>query len=90
MPSSPGNLWAWITFSAAGISAARSLLSAFVEKRDPLAYVVYAHLARHHPDEIDRAKLKAEIERFLDDPKSADFSWYLCMSEARARQAKDR
>jgi hypothetical protein len=86
----PTNFLAWLTFSVAAINAARSILSAMVEKMDPLAYVVYVHLAKHHPDWVEKTTLEAEIDKFLDGPRSADFAWYLGMSEERARLAKEQ
>jgi hypothetical protein len=73
---------------AEAASAVHSIFVALVENMAPIDYITAVILSQH-PDGVEKAALKAEVETFLKDPKAANFAWYLGMSGKKVERAQE-
>jgi len=84
----PFDLAAWLGISVEAISAVRSIYSSLVQYMPPINYVAYVILSKT-PQDVPEDDLKTSIEKFLADPSSANFEWYLGMRKGLLNQAKE-
>jgi hypothetical protein len=83
----PFDLAEWLGIGVEAISAVRSIYSSLVQYMPPINYVAYVILSKT-PQGLPENTLKLEIEKFLNDPSSANFEWYLGMRKGLLDQAR--
>jgi hypothetical protein len=83
----PFDLAEWLGIGVEAISAVRSIYSSLVQYMAPINYVTYVILSRT-PEGVPEDELKKSIEKFVADPSSANFEWYLGMRKGLLDQAR--
>jgi hypothetical protein len=83
----PFDLAEWLGIGVEAISAVRSIYSSLVQYMPPINYVTYVILSRT-PEGAPEDELKKSIEKFVADPSSANFEWYLGMRKGLLDQAR--
>jgi hypothetical protein len=67
--------------------AALSVFSSLVESMKPLSYITAVVLSTHK-EGIDEPRLRDEVNRFLDEPKTRTLSWHLGTSATTVDEAR--
>jgi hypothetical protein len=83
----PFDLAEWLGIGVEAVSAVRSIYSSLVQHMSPIDYVAYVILSKT-PQELREDDLKTSIEKFLADPSSVEFEWYLGMRKGLLDEAK--
>lgn len=84
----PADVATWLKIPVDVISAVRSIYSSLVQEMRPIDYVTYVILSKS-PDGVTKAKLKEDVTKFLADPGSQQFAWYLGMKEKLLDKARE-
>lgn len=84
----PFDLAAWLGIGVEAISAVRSIYSSLVQHMSPIDYVAYVILSKT-PQGLREDDLKTSIDKFLTDPSSVEFEWYLGMRKGLLDDARN-
>jgi hypothetical protein len=84
----PMNIFAWFGVGAEFVAACGSIFASLVQRMRPIDYVTCVVLAKHSQG-LTKSELQKSVEEFLEDPKSAQFSWYLGLNEGLIRRARE-
>lgn len=84
----PFDLIAWVEVGLETVEAIRSIFAALVERMRPIDYVTSVILANNEGG-MTEEELRAAVGAFLNDPRAADYAWYLSMTGETIRRAKE-
>jgi hypothetical protein len=84
----PADFAAWIKIGVEAISAVRSIYSSLVQEMRPIDYVTYVILSKY-PNGASKAELESAVVKFLSDPASQNFAWYLGMTDRLIQRAQE-
>jgi hypothetical protein len=84
----PFAFWLWAEVAADAVGAAYAIFSSLVQRMRPIDYITSVILSVH-PKGLSEGELRQEVEKFLGDPRAAEYAWHFAMSESRVQRAKE-